>query len=165
MDDEILSDTIGDRNSAAFAFVVSQKETIGVDPSVVLGFPELVEAPVPQLQRKISQLISEYQTAEFLESLSVRARACIRPQIGGSVLCVAHIVRERQSDDILRTVSDCPPLAPRPLPQPILKGVHRCCEPGHPPVDPEGVHFVNRNCGSANSARHTAMKGVENRPP
>eukprot|EP00976_Prorocentrum_cordatum_P059107 1175328-Prorocentrum_minimum.AAC.2 len=33
---------------------------------------------------------------------------------------------------------------------------HLCS--GHPPVrvDPEGVHFVNRNCGSANSARHTA---------
>eukprot|EP00959_Pyramimonas_sp_CCMP1952_P365951 7664260-Pyramimonas_sp.AAC.1 len=60
----------GTSRSGASAFGVRQKETIGVDPTVVLRFPELVEAPVPQLQRKISQSISKYQTAEFLESLS-----------------------------------------------------------------------------------------------
>ena len=43
------------------------------------------------------------------------------------------------------------------LPQPILRGVHRCSSwatdtlPSS--VDPQGVHFVNMNCGSANTAR------------
>ena len=40
------------------------------------------------------------------------------------------------------------------LPQPILRGIRHCSMGDrHPVVDPHGVHFVNRNCGSANTAR------------
>jgi hypothetical protein len=40
------------------------------------------------------------------------------------------------------------------LPQHGTHGIHRCSQgERHPIVDPEGVHFTNLNCGSANSAR------------
>eukprot|EP00976_Prorocentrum_cordatum_P056478 1139594-Prorocentrum_minimum.AAC.1 len=58
---------------------------------------------------------------------------------------MAHIVRERQSNDILRAVSDRPPLAPRP-----------------PTTNPKGGLSL-LNCGSANSARHTAMNESSSR--
>ena len=119
-------------------------------------FPELVEAPVPQFQRKISQSISEYQTAEFLESLSPYESA--RVTSAGSVGASAWLTSFGRGNQTISSEQFRIALLWRlGLPQPILKGVHRCCKPGHPPVDPEGVHFVNRNCGSANSARHTAM--------
>ena len=119
-------------------------------------FPELVEAPVPQFQRKISQSISEYQTAEFLESLSPYESA--RVTSVGSVGASAWLTSFGRGNQTISSEQFRIALLWRlGLPQPILKGVHRCCKPGHPPVDPEGVHFVNRNCGSANSARHTAM--------
>jgi hypothetical protein len=40
------------------------------------------------------------------------------------------------------------------LPQPILRGIRHCSMGDrHPVIDPYGVHFVKRNCGSANAAR------------
>ena len=95
-------------------------------------------------------------SSEFLESLSPYESA--RVTSAGSVGASAWLTSFGRGNQTISSEQFRIALLWRlGLPQPILKGVHRCCKPGHPPVDPEGVHFVNRNCGSANSARHTAM--------
>jgi hypothetical protein len=47
------------------------------------------------------------------------------------------------------------------LRQPTLQGIRHCAMGNrHPVVDPYGLHFVNRNCGSANAARSSQVESL-----
>jgi len=141
-------------------FVQAYEESVGyiqsqTDYDTPL-FGELLAGPIPKLQSKISQELSKSAAETFSQSISpydlARVSSAGRP--GASAWITLGGLRYGKS--VLSSKQYHTALVWRlGLPQPLLAGINSCSLGSlrHPPVDQQGVHFVNLNCGSANRAR------------
>ena len=110
--------------------------------------------PIHAYQRKLTSSVKTVLVEEYLSNLSpydwARITSAGSPGASNWLTAVPGESSQNLTSEQFRVA-----LSWRlGLPQPILRGVHRCSlGDRHPPVDPQGVHFVNMNCGSANTAR------------
>ena len=142
-------------------FQNASDQTVETTGETVPSLSDLQAAPIKSYQSKLTERLKADSIDTFLESLSPYdvARVTSAGAAGASSWMTSPPGCDQQAMSSEQFQSAL--LWRLGLPQHATHGIHKCSMGDrHPVVDREGVHFVNLNCGSANSARYDGLESL-----